>query len=96
MLDLRRLRVTAHDLLVATNRNTGGIIYERLEDALDRLAGTRIKTNIATGDEVSTQNFGLIDVIGKYLLPEIGAFIIYATALALLTVRPQGLIGRPQ
>ena len=40
---------------------TGGINYKRLEQALDRLAGTRIKTNIKTGDEVSTQNFGLID-----------------------------------
>lgn len=35
-------------------------------------------------------------VVGKYLLPGIGAFIIYATALGLLTVRPQGLVGRPR
>ena len=55
------VRITTHDLLVATNRNTGGIIYERLEHALDRLAGTRIKTNVETGDEKSTQNFGLIE-----------------------------------
>jgi plasmid replication initiation protein len=55
------VRITTHDLLVSTNRNTGGIIYQRLEDALDRLAGTRIKTNIATGDQISTQNFGLIE-----------------------------------
>ena len=55
------VRITTHDLLVSTNRNTGGIVYERLEHALDRLAGTRIKTNIETGDEKSTQNFGLID-----------------------------------
>ena len=55
------VRITTHDLLVSTNRNTGGIIYERLEHALDRLAGTRIKTNIETGDEKSTQNFGLIE-----------------------------------
>lgn len=55
------VRITTHDLLVATNRNAGGINYARLEHALDRLAGTRIKTNIATGDEVSTQNFGLIE-----------------------------------
>ena len=47
------VRVTTHDLLVSTNRNTGGIIYQRLEDALDRLAGTRIKTNIVTGDDRS-------------------------------------------
>jgi plasmid replication initiation protein len=55
------VRITTHDFLVTTNRHTGGIIYERLEDALDRLAGTRIKTNIETGDEKSTQNFGLIE-----------------------------------
>lgn len=55
------VRITTHDLLVATNRNTGGISYERLEQTLDRLAGTRIKTNIATGDEISTHNFGLIE-----------------------------------
>ncbi len=55
------VRITTHDLLVSTNRNTGGIVYERLEHALDRLAGTRIKTNIATGDELTTQNFGLIE-----------------------------------
>ena len=55
------VRITTHDLLVSTNRNTGGIVYERLEHALDRLAGTRIKTNIETGDEKSTQNFGLIE-----------------------------------
>jgi plasmid replication initiation protein len=55
------VRITTDDLLVSTNRNTGGIVYERLEHALDRLAGTRIKTNIETGDEKSTQNFGLID-----------------------------------
>ena len=55
------VRITTHDMLVSTNRKTGGISYERLEHALDRLAGTRIKTNIRTGDEVPTQNFGLVD-----------------------------------
>jgi plasmid replication initiation protein len=59
------VRITAHDYFVSTNRKTGGsiggILYKRLEDALDRLAGTRIKTNIKTGDEKETKNFGLID-----------------------------------
>ena len=55
------VRITTHDLLVSTNRLTGGVVYERLEHALDRLAGTRIKTNIETGDEKTTQNFGLIE-----------------------------------
>jgi branched-chain amino acid transport system permease protein len=48
------------------------------------------------GTFLAAMLFGLIDVVGKYLLPEIGAFIIYATALAVLTVRPQGLVGRPR
>jgi len=56
------VRITTHDLLVSTNRNTGGISYERLEDTLDRLAGTRIKTNVKTGEEISTQNFGIIEM----------------------------------
>lgn len=55
------VRITTHDLLVAINRNTGGVSYERLEDTLDRLAGTRIKTNITTGEEMTTQNFGIIE-----------------------------------
>lgn len=55
------VRITTHDLLVSTNRQTGGITYERLEEALDRLAGTRIKTNITTGSEVTRQNFGIIE-----------------------------------
>ena len=38
--------------------------------------------------------FGVVDVVGKYLVPEIGAFIIYAMALLVLTIRPQGLAGR--
>ena len=53
--------MTTHDLLVSTNRATAGVIYERLGDALDRLAGTRIKTNVETGGEMSTKNFGIID-----------------------------------
>lgn len=55
------VRITTHDMLVSTNRQTGGIMYRRIEDVLDRLAGTRIKTNVKTGDEVTTQNFGLIE-----------------------------------
>ncbi|WP_027543535.1 branched-chain amino acid ABC transporter permease [Bradyrhizobium sp. WSM2254] len=38
--------------------------------------------------------FGVVDVTGKYLFPEAGGFILYAAALIILTVRPQGLAGR--
>lgn len=61
----RQLTLTAHDLLVATRRETSGDAYRRLRDAFERLAGTRITTNIATGpkdDPVEvTTGFGLIE-----------------------------------
>ena len=57
----RKLTLTAHDLLLATRRDTGGDSYARLRDAFERLAGTRITTNIVTGEEETTSGFGLIE-----------------------------------
>lgn len=57
----RTLHLKAHDLLVATNRETSGDAYRRLREAFERLAGTRITTNIVTGDEETTSGFGLIE-----------------------------------
>lgn len=57
----RSLQLKAHDLLVATGRDTGGDSYLRLREAFERLAGTRITTNIATGGIEVTSGFGLID-----------------------------------
>lgn len=57
----RKLRLRAHDLLVATNRETSGDAYKRLCEAFERLAGTRITTNITTGDLETTRGFGLIE-----------------------------------
>ena len=37
---------------------------------------------------------GVIDVAGKYYVPQIGAFIIYAMMVILLVLRPQGLVSR--
>ncbi|GAB5405715.1 MAG: replication initiator protein A [Aureliella sp.] len=55
------IRFKAHDLLKATNRMTNGRGYEGLKAALERLAGTRINTNIVTGGKEVFNNFGLID-----------------------------------
>ncbi|MGO9171324.1 MAG: replication initiator protein A [Rhodomicrobium sp.] len=55
-----RVRLTAHDLLVATNKPTNNLGYERLEASLERLAGTVIKTTIETGDEATVSGFALI------------------------------------
>ncbi|RID90359.1 plasmid replication initiator RepA [Gemmobacter lutimaris] len=57
----RTLQLKAHDLLTATQRDTGGDSYLRLREAFERLAGTRITTNIATGGIESTSGFGLIE-----------------------------------
>jgi len=57
----RTLTLKAHDLLVATNRETSGDAYRRLRDAFERLAGTRITTNMVTGDHEVTTGFGLIE-----------------------------------
>ena len=37
---------------------------------------------------------GVADVMGKYYVPQAGAFIIYAVTVAVLFVRPQGLMIR--
>ena len=57
----RTLKLTAYDLLVATRRDTGGDSYLRLCEAFERLAGTRITTNIVTGEDETTSGFGLIE-----------------------------------
>lgn len=57
----RTLQLKAHDLLVATNRDTGGDSYARLRESFERLAGTRITTNLETGGQEVTSGFGLIE-----------------------------------
>ncbi|TWG93507.1 branched-chain amino acid transport system permease protein [Mesorhizobium sp. J18] len=37
---------------------------------------------------------GIGDVAGKYFVPEIGSFLIYLLLVAILLVRPQGLLGK--
>ena len=57
----RRLELVAHDLLTATSRETSGDAYRRLREAFERLSGTRIVTNIPTGETEVTHGFGLIE-----------------------------------
>ncbi|GAA6210079.1 replication initiator protein A [Cognatishimia sp. WU-CL00825] len=57
----RTLQLKAHDLLIATNRDTSGDGYTRLREAFERLAGTRITTNMTTGGAEITSGFGLIE-----------------------------------
>jgi plasmid replication initiation protein len=55
------VKVVAKDLLVFINRNTGGRDYEALRESLERLDGTRIRTNIKTGGKKEFKGFGLIE-----------------------------------
>jgi hypothetical protein len=55
------IRFKAYDLLKATNRMTSGQGYQALKAAFERLAGTRISTNIVTGGEEVFETFGLIE-----------------------------------
>ena len=61
----RTLKLHAHDLLTATGRETSGDAYRRLRESFERLAGTRVTTDIATGPPEArvreTTGFGLIE-----------------------------------
>ncbi len=57
----QRLRLRAYDLLVATNRDTSGRGYLQLREALERLQGTQIATNVITGGKEVFDVFGLIN-----------------------------------
>ena len=57
----KTLRISSHDLLIATNRPTNGKGYELLKNALDRLKGVSVKTNIKTNKRETTRAFGLIE-----------------------------------
>jgi hypothetical protein len=57
----RVLRLSAADLLIATNRPTAGTGYAGLKAALQRLQSTQIETNITTGGQEQIDIFSLID-----------------------------------
>jgi len=52
---------TARDALVFTNRHEGGRDYELLADALSRLQGTQVQTNVKTGGSEERHVFSLVD-----------------------------------
>jgi plasmid replication initiation protein len=57
----RTVRFTAYDFLTSTNRRTDGDSYKRMGDAMARLKGTTIETNIDTNGRRERAGFGLID-----------------------------------
>lgn len=57
----RLVHFTAYDYLTSTNRSTRGDDYDRFKEALKRLRGTQITTNIETGKTRAASGFGFID-----------------------------------
>lgn len=51
-------------------------------------------TSSMTGPLLAALLLGMTDVMGKYLFPAFGAFIIYAVMIAILMIRPSGLFAR--
>jgi len=56
----RTIQLRPHDLMVATNRETGGDHYDRLKAALNRLRDSKISTNIKTNGRTTEAAFGYI------------------------------------
>lgn len=51
-------------------------------------------TSSITGPLAAALLLGIADVMGKYYLPKLGAFIVYVLMIAILLWRPQGLFSR--
>jgi branched-chain amino acid transport system permease protein len=51
-------------------------------------------TSSITGPLVAALVLGVADVMGKYYVPKLGAFIVYVLMIAILLWRPQGLFTR--
>ncbi|MDR6872602.1 branched-chain amino acid transport system permease protein [Bosea sp. BE125] len=49
-----------------------------------------------TGPFTAALLIGVVDVAGKYYVPQLGAFLIYALMVAVLFLRPQGLFAVPR
>ena len=51
-------------------------------------------TTTITGPLLAALLLGIADVMGKYYVPKLGAFIVYSVMIVVLMLRPQGLFGR--
>jgi branched-chain amino acid transport system permease protein len=51
-------------------------------------------TSTITGPFMASLLLGIADVAGKYYVPKLGAFVIYAMMIVILIWRPNGLFGR--
>lgn len=57
----KRVRCSARELMVAANQKTGGVEYQRLEQAFQRLMGKTFQTDIQTGNTCETRFLSLTE-----------------------------------
>lgn len=57
----KRVKFSARELLIATNRPTNNLGYNRLKQAFQRLSGTTFTTNIVNGEYEETRIFSLLE-----------------------------------
>lgn len=57
----KKVRFSARELLIATNRPIAGLTYKRLEQSFIRLSQTSFQSNITTGDRREMRLFSLLE-----------------------------------
>lgn len=57
----KKVRFSARELLIATNRPIAGLTYKRLEQSFIRLSQTSFQSNITTGDKREMRLFSLLE-----------------------------------
>ena len=57
----KTIRISCHDLMESTNRESSGNGYRLLKKALDRLSSVHISTNIKTNGKEQSESFHIID-----------------------------------
>lgn len=59
----KRVQIDPYAFLIFTQRNTGGRDYDAICDTIERIEGTRYRTNVKTGGIQTDRWFGLLDSV---------------------------------
>lgn len=71
----RKIEIDPYSFLVFTQRRTGGKDYDALCDMIERLDGTRFRTNVTTGGVMTDSWFGMLDSFELKTHPKTGKLI---------------------
>lgn len=70
----KRVRFSARELMIATNRPTNNLSYQRLEQAFHRLMGATFQTDIQTGKRRETRFFTLLESGSGFVMKDDGGW----------------------